>query len=169
MHIRLPKGYTFIMTTIQNFHPERCFIFNTDLDSFRRDYPGMRDLTPFTYWLAEGFAYATPSPSVDTYDKALSELVVGDTVFAYENLVGIVAMGTVLEPADLQSYFNITPVYPDSRAAVKRVKMSWDRSVICSLNDITAAGTTPRGGPIPLWRVKSQKMKGLLAEMVARS
>ncbi|KKO62256.1 hypothetical protein VM94_04330 [Janthinobacterium sp. KBS0711] len=163
----LKKVFIFIMT-IQNFQPERCFIFNTDLDSFRLDYPDIRNVTPFTYWLAEGFAYATPSPSVDTYDQALSQLIVGDIVFAYENLAGIVAMGTVLEVADLKSYFNITPIYPDSRTVVKRVRISWDTSFKCSVNDITTAGTTARGGSIPLWRVKSHRMKGLLTDLASR-
>jgi hypothetical protein len=156
------------MAHIQTFCPDRCFIINTDLDSFRRDYPRACDITPFRYWLAEGFAYVTPSPEVGAYDNALSELVRGDTVFAYENRVGIVAMGTVVEPPDLQPYFDITPVYPDPHAAVKRIKMSWDTSINCSFNKLTSAGTTPRGGSIPLWRVKSSKMKNLLAELVAQ-
>lgn len=144
-------------------------MINTDLDSFRRDYPEPSSVTPFSYWLAEGFAYVTPSPAVETYDGALAELVVGDTVFAYENLIGIVGMGTVLERPDLQPHFGITAVYPNPLEAVKRIKMSWNTSVNCTVDHITAAGTTPRGGAIPLWRARSAKMKNLLAQLAANT
>lgn len=154
---------------MKKFHPDRCFMINTDLDSFRRDYPKPCGVTPFSYWLKDGFAYVTPSPSLETYDSALIELVVGDTVFAYENLVGIVAMGTVLERPDLQPHFAITPVYPNPLEAVKRIRMSWNTAVNCTVDDITAAGTTPRGGAIPLWRVRSEKMKTLLDRLAANA
>lgn len=143
-------------------------MINTDMDSYRRSRPRARDESAFAFWLAEGFAFVTPAPTDDTYDKALAELLVGDIVFAYEDSVGIVAMGTVLERADLECYFGTTNLYPNPTEAVKRVKMSWDASINCPIRDITNAGTTPRGGRIPLWSVKSSKMREVLGALVAK-
>jgi hypothetical protein len=147
--------------------PNRLFMINTDAGSYKKSYPKDKHGSPFlSHWLPDGYAYVTPNADdqkqYKKYDSALAKLVVGDLVFAFENDVGIVAVGEVLEPADLHEYGGGTLLYPKITEIIKRVKVNWDCSVTLPTHHITAAGSSTRGGSAPLWRVKTDKLLRLL-------
>lgn len=149
---------------------KRLFMINTDSDCYRK----MRrapQASPFNdHWLRLGFAFMTP-PKKDPnfYDSALAELRTGDFLFAYESEVGIVALGTVSAQPSLDPIAGGTALYPDPDEIVLQFPVAWDPTVELPVQEITAAGTTPRGGPIPLWRVGSPKMLALLTDLLAES
>lgn len=117
-------------------HPDPLFWVNTDIHSYRKDYPDDKTGSAFSrFWLPEKAAYFTPEEN-DTHDRVLSMIQAGDPIFAYEDGKGILALGVVLEKPSLEPCAGATGPYRQSTEIVKRIRVEWDTTVNCSTSEV---------------------------------
>jgi 5-methylcytosine-specific restriction protein A len=98
---------------------------------------------PHLHWVANGFAYVTPSNDTQ-YKNVLRGFKKGDYVFAYENQVGVVAVGQVQSEWDELTYNAEPGLYPSQNESIYKVKVKW----IPGANPISIAEIKSTGVPI---------------------
>src|SRR6202035_14280 len=115
--------------------PDPLYWVNTDIHSYRKDHPhDKKGSAFFKFWLPAKAAYFTPEKG-DTHDRVLGMIEAGDPIFAYEDGVGIVALGVVLEKPSLERCTGDSGPYPQSTEIVKRISVEWDTTVNCSTSE----------------------------------
>lgn len=116
------------------------FRINTDVESYRREFPGRSEQNVLDHWVTKGFAYATPEPGTNNYRANFSRVRPGDVFFAYQSEVGIVAWGRARESWDGQSHLGEPGLYSDS-AVVYWVGVDWHPvTPAIAFADIRSAG-----------------------------
>ena len=117
-------------------HADPLFWVNTDIKSYRKDHPDDKNGSAFfRFWLPEKAAYFTPEKD-DTHDRVLATIEAGDPIFAYEDGVGILALGVVLEKPSLARCVGDCGPYLPSTEIVKRIDVEWDTTVNCSTSEV---------------------------------
>lgn len=126
--------------------PERIWFANTDMQSFYEFPRKPDDNSAFAHWLTVGRLFVTPRASNPRkYHNALTAMMPGDPVFAYEDQVGFVALGWVRGPKDLQDSRGGTALYPNLAEMVRSLGVDWDTSVTRSKSEV--AEYAPVSGP----------------------
>lgn len=151
--------------------PDPLFWINTDKSCYSRNHPDDQEGSPFArFWLSDGYAYVTPPKKNSAkYDAVLRLMEPGDPVFAYENKVGIVAMGIVQEKPNLMRCPEQLPLYPAPDEIVKRFKVEWDPSVNYPASEIYretgyVRGTLRQRADSVLYRLRERSPLWLLQE-----
>lgn len=103
---------------------KQYFRINTDLDSYRKVFPGQDDQNVINYWTSTGFAYLTPKPESTQYRHNLTRAQINDVLFAYESGAGIVAVGEVSETWDGESHLEAPGLYLPP-GPVYKIKVGW--------------------------------------------
>lgn len=62
----------------------------------------------------------------------------GDAIFAYEDQLGIVAIGHVRSPKDVKTQQGPTALFPDARTRIHSLAVDWDMSVTRSMHEISS-------------------------------
>jgi hypothetical protein len=126
--------------------PERIWFTNTDMQSFYEFPRQPGDNSAFAHWLAADRLFVTPRASNPRkYHNALTAVMPGDPIFAYEDQVGFVALGWVRCPKDLQDSRGGTALYPNPAEMVRSLGVDWDTSVTRSKSEV--AEYAPVSGP----------------------
>lgn len=119
--------------------PKQIWFANTDMQSFYEFPRQPVDNSAFAHWLAAGRLFVTPRASNPRkYHNALTAMMPGEPVFAYEDQVGFVALGWVRCPKDLQDSCGGTALYPNPSEMVRSLGVDWDTSVTRSKSDVSA-------------------------------
>lgn len=121
--------------------PERMWFANTGLRRFRAVDRAPDDVSPFDHWLADGRIILRPQNGMPAeFDMMLQSMCMGpgDAIFAYEDQLGIVAIGHVRYPRVVRTEYGPTPLFPDARTAIHSLAVDWDTSVTRSMRDISS-------------------------------
>lgn len=127
--------------------PARIWFANTDMQSFYEFQRAPDDVSPFAHWLKAGRLFVTPRPNNSSkYNSALTSMMPGDPVFAYEDQVGFVALGWVRRAKDLQDSRGGTALYPNPAEMVRSLGVDWDTSVTRTMSEVSARTRVPQHG-----------------------
>ena len=145
--------------------PERIWFANTDMQSFY-EFPRLPDdNSAFAHWLAAGKLIVAPKRhNWPHYHGALATMCPGDPVFAYEDRVGIVAIGRVKDEKMHCTTSGGSSLYPDPSRLMDSINVNWDTSITRHYQDVSAL--TKVGGH-GLQRCDSNtRLYGYLLEML---
>jgi len=117
------------------------------MQSFYELPRGPGDTSPFAHWLTAGRLFVTPNAGWPTkYNNSLVKMMPGDPIFAYEAGVGLVALGHVTSPKNLQDSSGGTKLYPKLTEKVRSVAVDWDPSVRRSMQVVASRARVPSWG-----------------------
>jgi hypothetical protein len=121
--------------------PQRMWFANTGLRDFRASKRAPADVSPFEHWLAAGrIFFPPPNGTYTEFDAILQSMSMsaGAVIFAYEDQLGIVAVGHVREPRDVKTESGPTPLFPHARTDIHSLAVDWDTSVTRSMREISS-------------------------------
>jgi hypothetical protein len=148
--------------------PGRIWLVKTDMGSFIKvdRHPG--DDSAFAHWLAAGRLYVTPDrDNPRKYGAALERMQLGDRIVAYEDKVGIVAVGRVSNAKDLRVWRDDAErvLYPDDAEIVLSVAVDCDTSVRRTAGQVAQAGHVMSGHALRSY-VRPTRLRSYLLELI---
>lgn len=117
--------------------PDRMWFVNTCMRTFRSPDRDPADTSAFAHWLAAGRMFLLPRTAAE-FDKSLVTMLPGDPVFAYEDQVGVVAVGRVCGPKDLTVGCGPADLFPEGWTKVKSVAVDWDTSITRTVEQVSS-------------------------------
>jgi hypothetical protein len=148
--------------------PGPIWLVKTDMGSFIKADREPDDDSAFAHWLAIGRLYVTPDyDNPGKYSGALKRMQPGEPVVAYEDKVGVVAVGRVSEPRDVRDWRDDAErvLYPDDAEIVLSVAVEWDTSVRRTASQVAQAGHVVSGHALRSY-VRPTKLRSYLLELV---
>jgi hypothetical protein len=148
--------------------PGPIWLVKTDMGSFIRVERDPGDDSAFAHWLAAGRLYVTPDPNNPRkYGAALERMQPGDSVVAYEDEAGIVAVGRVSNDMDLRSGRADAErvLYPNDAEIVLSIAVNWDSAVRRTAAQVSQAGHVMAGHALRSY-VRPTKLRSYLLRLV---
>lgn len=147
--------------------PKRVWIVKTDLRSFSKVPRDAADTSPFAHWLVAGRLFVTPDKTSPTKYEFLKGIEAGEPVFAYEDRVGIVALGRVRYPEDMRTAREEVDahLYPNAGEMVLSIAVDWDTSVRRSYQQVAQAGHVMAGRAVNSYQ-RPTRLRSYLLEIL---